>query len=115
MLIRVGKVEFAVQRAEARYTRVPNGTIAVDLDITGDRPEHIRLTLTPPPIRGRTPSDLVGQFQIVSSPTRPCPYDPRSVVDVAGIYVGRHDDVTTAASSGSASTTAESHFAGRVS
>jgi len=93
MLIRVGKVEFAVQKAEARYTRVPNGTIALDLDIVGDGPARIHLTLSPPPLRGRTLADLVGQFQVISSPTKPCLYDARSVTTVAGIYVGRHDDV----------------------
>jgi hypothetical protein len=33
MTIRVGELEFAVKKAELRYTRVPNDTIAVDLDV----------------------------------------------------------------------------------
>src|SRR4051812_13411724 len=93
MPIRVGELEFAVNKAELRYTCVPNGTISIELEIVGDRREGLHLTLDPPPLPGRVLSDLTGQVQSIGSPTKPDPDDPRLVTTVAGIYVGTHEDV----------------------
>jgi hypothetical protein len=93
MSIRVGELEFAVTKAELSYTRVPNGTIDVYLDIVGDRPNGLHLTLDPPPLPGRALADLTGQVHIITSPTKPSLDDPRSVNVVAGIYIGSHEDV----------------------
>lgn len=91
MRIRVGEVEFGIESAEVRYTRVPNGTIAVDLDVVGERRDGLHLTLAPPPLPGRVLADLTGQLQIISSPTKPDADDARAVNIVAGIYVGTHE------------------------
>ena len=93
MPIWIGELEFAAKTAELRYTRVPNGTIVVHLDVAGDRSDGLHLTLDPPPLRGRELADLTGQIQVITAPTRPCLDDPRSVNVVAGIYVGSHEDV----------------------
>jgi len=93
MSIRVGELEFGIKKAELRFTRVPNDTISVYLEIVGDRREHINLTLDPPPLPGRALADLAGQVQVIASPTKPDLYNPRGVNVVAGIYVGSHEDV----------------------
>jgi hypothetical protein len=93
MTIRVGALEFAVKKAELRYTRVPNNTISMYLEIDGDRREGLRLTLDPPPLPGRVLTDLTGQVQVITSPTKPDLDNPRFVNVVAGIYVGSHEDV----------------------
>jgi hypothetical protein len=93
MTIRVGELEFAVKRAELRYTRIPNGTIEVYLEIVGDCREGLRLTLDPPPLPGRVLADLAGQVQIIRAPIKPDLDDPRAVNVVAGIYVGTHEGV----------------------
>ena len=93
MFIRVGEQEFAVSAAELRYTRVPNGTIAVYLTIQGERDGDLGLTLDPPPLPGRMLADLTGQVHIIASPTKPDLYEPRSVNEVAAIYVGSHESV----------------------
>lgn len=53
MSIRVGELEFAVKKAELRYTGLPDDTIAADLEIVGDRRGGLKLTLEPPPLPGR--------------------------------------------------------------
>jgi len=93
MSIRVGALEFAVVKAELCYTRVPNNTIAVTLEVFGNRAGSLHLTLDPPPLPGRSLGDLTGQIQVIASPTRPSLDDPRFVEVVAGIYVGSHEDV----------------------
>jgi hypothetical protein len=93
MSIRVGGLEFAVKKAELRYTRVPNDTIDLLLGIVGDRREGLSLTLDPPPVPGRALADLTGRTTVITSPTRPDLDDPRAVNVVAGIYVGSHEDV----------------------
>jgi hypothetical protein len=93
MPIRVGELEFAVVTAELRYSCVPDGTIAIELEIVGDRAGGLQLTLDPPPLPGHLLADLTGQVQSIRSPTRPDPDDPRLVTVVAGIYVGSHEDV----------------------
>jgi hypothetical protein len=93
MSIRVGALEFAVVKAELRYTRVPNNTIAVELEVVGNRPGSLDLTFEPPALPGRSLGDLTGQIQVIASPTRPSLDDPRFVEVVAGIYVGSHEDV----------------------
>jgi hypothetical protein len=72
---------------------VPNNTIAVALEVVGNRADSLHLTLSPPPIPGRSLGELTGQIQVIASPTRPSLDDPRSVEVVAGIYVGSHEDV----------------------
>ena len=69
MFIRVGALEFAVVKAELRYTRVPNNTIAVALEVVGNRADSLHLTLDPPPLPGRSLGDLTGQIQVIASPT----------------------------------------------
>jgi hypothetical protein len=91
MSIRVGELEFAVKKAVLRYTRVPNGTISIDLEIDGVRREGLHLTLDPPPLRGRALEDLTGQVLVIKSPTTPCLGEPRAVFAVAGIYIGTHE------------------------
>ena len=71
MRIVVGDLQFAVTKAELRYTRVPNSTIEVYLEIVGDRREGLKLTLDPAPIPGRVLADLTGQVQVIASATKP--------------------------------------------
>ncbi len=93
MSIRVGELEFAVNKAELRYTRLPDDTIAVYVEIVGERREGLQLTLDPPPLPGRALEDLTGQVHVITSPTKPDLDNPRHVNVVAGIYVGSHEDV----------------------
>ena len=93
MSIRVGEQEFPIQSAQLTYTRVPNGTITVSLEISGEREHGLDLTLDPPPLSGRELADLTGQVQILPSPTAPDRHDPGAVVGVAGIYSGTNGDV----------------------
>jgi hypothetical protein len=91
MSIRVGDLEFAVTKAELRYACIPNGTLAVDLEIVGERREGLHLTLDAPPLRGRVLEDLTGQALVITSPTKPDLDNPRFAQAVAGIYIGTHE------------------------
>ena len=93
MSIRVGAQEFPITSAELTYTRLPNGTIGVFVEIASKAEQWVTLSLNPPPLPGRTLADLTGQAQVLTSPTKPDRYDPRAVNGVASIYAGTHEDV----------------------